>query len=98
VDLVKQRWPTFSDELEAALIAAGEDALVAQVAGLAVVELCACRDDFCQSFATATPPAGAYGDGHSNLEFDAPWPGYLILDLVDDRIVFVEVLHREPLN
>lgn len=98
MELVKERWPRFSDELAAALIAAGEHALAAHVAVLAVVELCACGDDFCQSFATAMPPEGAYGDGHANLELEAPWPGYLILDLVDDRIVFVEVLYREPLN
>jgi hypothetical protein len=40
----------------------------------------------------------AYGASHRNVALDAPWPGYLILDVVDDEIVYVEVLYRPPLD
>ena len=57
-----------------------------------------CRDDFCQSFYTQAPPAGAYVPGHRNIALDALWPGYLILDVVGEQIMFVEVLHRATLD
>ena len=90
-------WPTFTTELAAALNARGEYRLADQAQQLRIIEACGCGDDFCQSFYTAPKPAGAYGDGHRNVCLDAPWPGYLILDVVNDDIVYVEVLYRSPL-
>lgn len=78
--------------------AAREDRLAEHAGRLRIVDVCACGDDFCQSFYTGPKPAGAYGDGHRNVCLDAPWPGYLILDVVDDNIMYVEVLHRSPLR
>jgi hypothetical protein len=37
------------------------------------------------------------GDGHRNVCLDPPWPGELILDVVQDDIVYVEVLYRPTL-
>ncbi|GIF69014.1 hypothetical protein Ais01nite_70490 [Asanoa ishikariensis] len=93
--LLRATWPTFAAELAAAL---DEPGLKDQVDRLRVVEECGCGDDFCRSFHTAPKPTGPYSAGHRNLELPAPWPGYLILDVVDDEIVFVEVLYRSPLN
>lgn len=80
----------------------GETGLASQVGELRVVELCGCGDDFCQSFFTAPPPTGGYPlDRHRNWypEDDDPgWDGYLILDVVDERIAYVEVLFRPPLD
>jgi hypothetical protein len=90
-------WPIFTTELAAALDGCGEDRLTNQIERLRIVELCGCGDDFCQSFYTRPKPAGAYGNGHRNVCLDAPWPGYLILDVVHDDIVYVEVLYRSPL-
>jgi hypothetical protein len=61
-------------------------------------ELCRCGDDCCQSIYTEAPPAGAYGPAHRNIALDAPWPGYLIVDVVDERIMYVEVLYRATLD
>lgn len=91
-------WPAFAAELTAALNAYGEDRLTDQVERLRIVEVCGCTDDFCQSFYTKPKPAGAYGDGHRNVCLDAPWPGFLVLDVVDDDIAYVEVLYRSPLR
>ena len=95
--LLRTTWPIFTTELAAALSACGEDRLADQVERLRIVEVCGCGDDFCQSFYTGPKPAGAYGAGHRNVCLDAPWQGYLILDVVHDDIVYVEVLYRSPL-
>lgn len=84
--------------MDAALRSGDRADLAAQLTGLRVVQRCGCGDSFCQSFYTAPPPSGAYGTGHTNVALDPPWPGYLILDVVDGKIVFVEVLYRPPLD
>jgi len=94
---LRTTWPIFTTELAAALDACNENQLREQVELLHVVDNCSCADDFCQSFHTAPKPSGPYGDGHRNVCLDAPWPGYLILDVVHDNIVYVEVLYRSPL-
>jgi len=38
------------------------------------------------------------GPGHSNVNLDPPWTGMLVLDDVDGRIMYVEVLDRPPLD
>jgi hypothetical protein len=97
--LLRQRWPVFAGQLDTALEAAGEKKLRRAVGRLRVVGMCPCGDDFCQSFRTAAWPAGKpYGPGHRNVCLDAPWPGYLVLDVVRERIVNVEVLYRPPLS
>jgi hypothetical protein len=95
--LLSQAWPIFAAELAAAINASGEDRLTDQVDRLPIVEVCGCRDDFCQSFYTRPKPAGAYSDGHRNVCLVPPWPGELILDVVHDDIVYGEVLYRSPL-
>ncbi|RPF20716.1 hypothetical protein [Myceligenerans xiligouense] len=97
--LLVERWPVFAVELRDALLHDGEIDLAGSVKGLTVVSMCSCTDEFCQSFHTAAPPDGAYGAGHRNLWLGQPWPdGFLILDVVDDEIRFVEVLYRPPLD
>ncbi|PWU50464.1 hypothetical protein DLE60_09725 [Micromonospora globispora] len=75
----------------------GEAQLKEQVERLRIVEVCSCEDEFCQSFYTAPKPRRPYGDGHRNVCLDAPWPGYLILNVVNDDVVYVEVLYRSSL-
>jgi len=98
VDRLIDRWPRLSGELRDALIAEDEADLASSVDALEVVQRCACGDDFCQSFYTAQPPDDAYGPGHRNVLLDPPWTGMLILDVVDDEIVYVEVLDRPSLD
>ena len=98
VDRLIDRWPKLSGELRDALIAEDEAGLANSVDSLEVVQPCGCGDDFCQSFYTAHPPDGAFGPGHRNVLLDPPWTGMLVLDVVDDEIVYVEVLDRPPLD
>jgi len=55
-------------------------------------------DDFCRSFYTQPPPAGAYGPRHRNVALSPMGPGVLILDVVDDVIMFVEIIDRPSLD
>jgi hypothetical protein len=89
--------PNLSRELTTLLIAAREPGLAAQIEGLEIVERCHCNDDFCSSFRTAPKPSGAYGPNHRNVSLE-PDQGMIILDVVSERIVYVEVLFRDDLR
>ena len=95
--LLKVSLPDLHKELKSLLVAAREPGLVAQVDDLEIVDRCRCADDFCSSFYTAPKPAGAYGPKHRNVSLE-PERGMLILDVVDERIVNVEVLYRDDIR
>lgn len=97
-ELLREQWPVLATQIDAALHSADEPALAGLLHDLRIVRRCTCEDDFCQSFYTEPPPKVAYGTGHRNVALDAPWPGYLILDVVDEKIMYVEVLYRPPLD
>ncbi len=90
---VRKLFPAFSDELIAALRDMDEAELAIQVPDLEFIRRCGCGDAFCASFYTADVPQGPWPGPHRNLVL-APRTGMLILDVVDDRIAFVEVLER----
>ena len=89
--------PDLSRELAELLITACEPSLAVQIDDLEIVAKCSCSDDFCASFFTAPRPVGGYGPKHRNLELGAG-KGMIILDLVDERIVHVEVLYRDDVR
>ena len=98
---LQAQWPVMAEQLREALRRAGESDLAGQVTDLRVVARCDCDESFCQSFYTEPPPEGAYPypDRARNLCLEDPgWDGMLILDVVDERIHFVEVIDRPPLD
>ena len=95
--LLIESLPDLSRELIELLLTAREPSLVAQIDDLEIVAKCSCSDDFCASFYTAPKPVGSYGPTHRNLDL-GPAKGMIILDLVDDRIVHVEVLYRDDVR
>jgi hypothetical protein len=97
-DLLRECWPVLAAQLEEALRAADESALADDVGKLRLVQPCTCGEGNCQSFYTAPPSDGSYGTGYRNVLLDAPWPGEFLLDVVDGKIVFVEILDRPPLD
>jgi hypothetical protein len=93
------QWPVLARQMQSALRQEGEGQLAMQVQDLRVVVRCDCGDSFCQSFYTKPLPDGTNPDRLRNVWCQEPgWPGYLILDVVDERIHFVEVLYRGPLD
>jgi hypothetical protein len=95
--LLIESLPELSRELTDLLITAREPGLAAQIGDLEIVARCSCSDEFCASFYTAPKPVGSYGPKHRNIEL-GPAKGMIILDLVDDRIVHVEVLYRDDVG
>lgn len=96
--LASNRWPRLAAELTSALREADETDLADQVDTLRVLRECGCGDDFCQSFYTRPPPVGAYGPGHRNVCLSPSHSGMLVLDVVNDVIMFVEVIDRPLLD
>lgn len=96
--LVREVYPGLVDELVRLLESEGEQWLSITVRDIRLVAACGCGDDFCQSIRTSEHPEGTpYGPGHRNVLLD-PEEGMLILDVVDERIVYVEVLSRPAMR
>lgn len=95
--LLQDALPDLADELTALLRSQNERDLAEQVPQLQLVDRCRCGDDFCATLYTAPKPRGAYGPNHESLSLN-PSSGLLILDLVDGKIVCIEILFRDDLR
>ncbi len=95
--LLRNVLPELAEELADALRSENETDLLTQVDSLRIVERCRCADHFCATMYTAPPPDGAYGPGHECVPLDTN-AGELILDLVDRKIVCIEVLNRDDVR
>ena len=89
----------FARELQLLLENDGQPELAAQVQGLRIVDRCRCGDDFCATFYSEPRPNGAWASlgRHECLALNAE-EGMIILDLVDRRIVCVEVLDSQDVR
>jgi hypothetical protein len=85
--------PEFAEELAALLLAENEPGLADQMLSAEIVSRCECEDEFCASFYTEPRPDGAYGPGHENIQLE-PATGMVILDVVQGRLMQVEVLYH----
>lgn len=92
--LLREVLPELASELKEGLARQGEPDLAAQIDGLRIKSLCGCDDDFCGSFYTGEPPNGRWSDlgDHYSLPVETDW--LIVLDVVDGRIRFVEVIDR----
>jgi hypothetical protein len=92
--LVRDVYPDLVAELVELLAAEGEWELSISVRDVRMVDECGCGDDFCQSIRTADHPQGEpYGPGHRTVAL-LPAQGMLNLDVVDGRIMYIEIMHR----
>ena len=89
--------PDLADELRMLLIEADRQDLAVRVDDLPIVDRCRCGDDFCATFYTEPPPQGAWGAGVYTIPLEPP-TGMLNLDVLDDKIVCVEVLYRDDVR
>lgn len=85
--------PELAAQLEDLLEKRGEILLAKQVRDLSAAESCLHKNG--SDFYTAPRPSGAFGLGHRTIELIA---GHLMVDVVMDRIVLIEVLHRRFLK
>lgn len=96
--LVRDVFPDLVAELTTLLEDEGERELAICVRDVRLVAMCDCGDDFCQSIHTAVHPKGEpYGEGHRCVPL-SPSKGMLILDVVDGRIMYIEILDRTPMR
>ena len=84
-------------ELTTLLSNSNEEELAETISALSVVDRCRCGDSFCAMIYTAPRPEGAYGPNHRNVALD-PEKGMLILDVLDERIVGIEILYRDEIR
>lgn len=90
---VEELFPRFAAELANLCRREGHPNLADQIGTLPIVDRCTCGEANCAHFFTAPPPRGSYGAGHSNVVLPAEL-GMIVLDIIDGRIVAVEVLDR----
>lgn len=90
-------FPELTAELMTLLRAEGEGRLAATVPALPFHEWCGCPDGFCRSFYTAPRPAHPYGTGHRNIVL-SPTDCMMVLDVIHNRIRYIEILYRGELR
>ena len=95
--LFQEALSELANEMSLLLKKKGETKLAEQIPSLQIVDRCRCEDDFCATIYTAPKPKGAWGPSHESIPLD-PAQGYLILDVVDKKIVCIEVLYREDIR
>lgn len=61
------------------------------------VSPCRCLDDFCSSIYTAIKPSGPWGPNHETVPLGAN-TGMINLDVVNGKIVYVEILNRPDIK
>ena len=94
---VREIFPRFVTELEQLIRASSRPELASQVGDLPVVSRCRCGQPNCAHFYTAPPPQGAYSAGHASIPLGAE-QGLIVLDIINDRIVAVEVVDRDDVK
>lgn len=91
------RFPELAARIESLLRTAGEAGLAATVADLRVWAPCGCGEPWCLSFRTEAPAsARAYPDRRRYRCLDFVQEGRIVLDVLDDRIVYIE--HMAPVG
>ena len=96
--LVSFALPALATELEKALAVEGRPELAAQIATLRIVDRCRCEDTFCGSFYTVPKPKAAWGPGHETIPLSHGSEGMVNVDVLQGRIVHVEVLFRDAIR
>jgi len=95
--LLADALPEFARELEALLTGQGESELASQIGGLRIVGRCWCGDDFCATFYTQPKHKRSCGTDRKCVAV-APQNGMIVLDVVDGKILDVEVLFRDEIR
>ena len=89
--------PSLAKELADLLSEQSEHQLAVQIAELTIIDRCRCGDDFCATFYTQPTLQGAYGPNLRCVSLE-PQSGYIVLDVVSERIMKIEVLYRDEIR
>ena len=88
--------PELAAELEALLRSDSESELASQVHSLEIVDRCRCDSPSCATIYNVPKPKGAWLGNHRNILLDTE--GLTVLDIVDERIVCIEMLDRDRIT
>jgi hypothetical protein len=89
--------PGLANELEVLLRDDDEAELASQIASLKVVDRCRCDSASCATIYNVPKPQGAWGPTHRNVVL-AVSEGMTVVDVLDERIVCIEILDRQELT
>lgn len=95
--LLKEALPEEANEIESLLFKDQWNDLANQISKLRIIDKCRCGDSFCSSFYSVPKPKGSWGPDYENIVLDSE-EGDFILDIVDGKIVYVEILHRKDIK
>ena len=94
--LLKDILPDFSKELVLLLNHKNESILAKQIDKLEIKSICNCKEDFCSTFFTSD-----LKDDLKNFAQTvdlSPENGIVNVDVIDNKIVSIEVLYREEIK
>jgi hypothetical protein len=87
--------PKFAEELRRILIAEERPELASQIPSLRIIDRCRCKDWFCATFKTGETGVDSIDE---TVALDQAESGMINVDLIDGRIVQVEVLWRDDVR
>jgi len=88
--------PELAAELESLLRNDNEMELAEQVQSLQIVDRCRCDSRSCATIYNVPKPNGAWRGNHRNVVLDTE--GLTVLDVLDERIVCIEMLDRDGIT
>lgn len=95
--LLKEALPELASELYDLLIKKNANELAQQIDSLRIVELCDCGGEFCSAFYTSPKPNDLWDGELYSIELEKK-NGLIVLDVVDSKIVQVEILFRDDIK
>ena len=95
--ILREVLPGLAGELETLLRSDDEPELASQIGSLEVVDRCRCGSDSCATIYNVPKPKGAYGPTHRNIVLRVP-EGMTVLDVVEEKIVCIEILDRDEIT
>ena len=94
---LKDLFSELVEDIRVLLESAARTDLIPSLEKAGIVDKCRCKDDFCSSIYTAEKPTGSWEPDHETVS-QKPKNGMINLDVVSDRIVYIEVIDRPDIH
>jgi hypothetical protein len=94
--ILRESLPELAAELEALLRKDNESELADQIQSLEIEDRCRCDGLSCATIYNVPRPKGAWRGNHRNILLDTE--GLTVLDILDERIVCIEMLDRDQIT
>jgi hypothetical protein len=94
---MSEAFPELSKELQGLLCEEGEGVLSEQVPLLNILDRCRCGDDYCATMYMYKGQRRNYQPDYRSISLH-PKPGMIVLDVIEGKIIAIEVLYRDPVR